>query len=104
VLGPFDASGDCGRVSPRGAGFQALPEKQTQIVRVAAVVVEDPAAELTEIGGLFNGERNCAREGVHGVNGSDFSMQYCWLIRVVDGWITEIIGFYDSKKMNDLFA
>lgn len=43
-------------------------------------------------------------EGVRGVNGADFSMQYCWLIRVVAGQITEIIGFYDSKKMLDLFA
>lgn len=56
---------------------------------------------------LVDGEWATVRfrtEGVRGVNGSDCSMQYCWLIRVVDGWITEIIGFYDSKKMNDLFA
>ncbi|MCT9113452.1 nuclear transport factor 2 family protein [Streptomyces mirabilis] len=43
-------------------------------------------------------------EDVHGRNGADFSMQYCWLTRVVDGRITEIIGFYDTKKMIDLFA
>ncbi|WP_274911089.1 nuclear transport factor 2 family protein [Streptomyces sp. WZ-12] len=42
--------------------------------------------------------------GVHGHNGADFSMQYCWLIRVVDDRIVEITGFYDTKKMIDLFA
>jgi ketosteroid isomerase-like protein len=41
---------------------------------------------------------------VRGVNGTDFSMEYCWLIHVVDGRITEIRGFYDTKKMNDLFT
>ncbi|WP_236795015.1 nuclear transport factor 2 family protein [Amycolatopsis sp. GM8] len=41
---------------------------------------------------------------VRGTNGTDFSMQYCWVIRVVAGRITEITGFYDTKKMNDLFA
>lgn len=42
--------------------------------------------------------------GVKGKNGSDFSMQYNWLVRVVDGKILEVIGFYDQTKMNNLFA
>ncbi|AJR24195.1 hypothetical protein TZ53_11125 [Sphingobium sp. YBL2] len=42
-------------------------------------------------------------EDVSGKNGKDFSMTYCWLIRVADRRIVEIIGFYDQKKMIDLF-
>ena len=42
--------------------------------------------------------------GVRGKNGSDFSMQYVWLIRVVEDTIVEVIGFYDQKRMFDLFA
>jgi uncharacterized protein len=56
---------------------------------------------------LVDGEWATVRfrtEGVRGHNGADFSMQYCWLLRVVDGRIVEIVGFYDTKKMVDLFA
>ncbi|WP_275559413.1 nuclear transport factor 2 family protein [Streptomyces sp. 5-6(2022)] len=56
---------------------------------------------------LVDGEWATVRfrtEGVRGKNGADFSMEYCWLIRVVDDRIVEIIGFYDTKKMLDLFA
>ncbi|GAA1931008.1 nuclear transport factor 2 family protein [Streptantibioticus ferralitis] len=56
---------------------------------------------------LVDGEWATVRfrsEGVRGHNGADFSMQYCWLIRVIGDRIVEIIGFYDTKKMIDLFA
>ena len=56
---------------------------------------------------LVDGEWACMRfrtEGVRGVNGTDFSMQYSWWLRVREGVITEIIGFYDTKKMIDLFG
>ena len=42
--------------------------------------------------------------GAKGYNGVDFSMSYCWLMRVENGKVTEVIGFYDQKKMCDLFA
>jgi uncharacterized protein len=42
-------------------------------------------------------------EDVRGKNGADFSMQYNWLIRVVGGRIVEVVGFYDQKKMHDVF-
>jgi uncharacterized protein len=42
--------------------------------------------------------------GVRGKNGSDFSMHYVWLIRVVEEEVVEVVGFYDQKKMHDLFA
>ncbi len=41
---------------------------------------------------------------VKGHNGVDFSMSYCWLMRVEDGKIVEVVGFYDQKKVCDLFA
>ena len=37
-------------------------------------------------------------------NGLDFSMEYCWLMKVEGEKIVEVSGFYDSKKMCDLFA
>ena len=36
--------------------------------------------------------------GARANNGLDFSMEYCWLIRVQDQKIVEVVGFYDSKK------
>lgn len=42
--------------------------------------------------------------GAKGKNGTDFSMQYCWVMRVVDQKFVEVIGFYDQKKVSDLFA
>lgn len=41
--------------------------------------------------------------GAKAVNGVDFSMEYCWLMRVVDERIVEVSGFYDARKMCDLF-
>ena len=40
---------------------------------------------------------------VRAKNGADFSMQYLWLIRVVQQKIVEVVGFYDQKKMHDIF-
>ncbi|KAK5687219.1 hypothetical protein LTS10_001357 [Elasticomyces elasticus] len=42
--------------------------------------------------------------GARGRNGTDFSMQYCWIVRVQDDKIREVVGFFDSKKMIDLFS
>ena len=41
--------------------------------------------------------------GAKAHSGLDFSMEYCWLMRVEDDRIVEVVGFYDSKKMCDLF-
>lgn len=43
-------------------------------------------------------------EGLVVQNGIDFSMQYCWLLKVDSERIVRVIGFYDQKKMYDLFA
>ena len=42
-------------------------------------------------------------EGARALNGLDFSMEYCWLMRVENDKVVEVVGFYDSKKMCDLF-
>jgi ketosteroid isomerase-like protein len=39
-----------------------------------------------------------------GHNGTDYTMTYCWLMRVEDGLIREVIGFYDQVKVTALFA
>ena len=42
--------------------------------------------------------------GVIAVNGADFSMTYSWVMRVEAEKIVEVIGFYDQKKILDIFA
>jgi uncharacterized protein len=42
--------------------------------------------------------------GAKGKNGADFSMDYCWVFRLIDGAIAEIWGYYDTGKMIDLFG
>ncbi|MET3860823.1 ketosteroid isomerase-like protein [Dietzia sp. 2505] len=39
-----------------------------------------------------------------GVNGSDYTLDYCWIVHVENDRITEVIGFYDQTKVNELFA
>jgi uncharacterized protein len=39
-----------------------------------------------------------------GKNGTDYSMRYCWLIRIVAGRVAEVVGYYDTQKVVELFA
>ena len=43
-------------------------------------------------------------QGGRGKNGTDYSMLYCWIMRVVDEKIHEVVGFYDQNKVAELFA
>lgn len=43
-------------------------------------------------------------ENVEALNGMDFGMEYCWLLKVQADKIVEVVGFYDQKKLHDLFA
>ena len=38
--------------------------------------------------------------GGKGKNGADFSMDYCWVFRLIDGAIAEIWAYYDTGKMS----
>ncbi|WP_319517739.1 hypothetical protein [uncultured Martelella sp.] len=38
-----------------------------------------------------------------GKNGADFSMDYCWLMRIKDNFVKELWGYYDTGKMTRLF-
>jgi uncharacterized protein len=44
--------------------------------------------------------------GVGGIgrNGADYTLQYCWVVRVVDDLVREVVGYYDQVKVNELFA
>lgn len=75
-------------LKPLGEKLETMP-----IPRVERMIVDGEWASV-----LFR------TEGVRGKNGADFSMQYCWIIHVVDNLIVEITGFYDQKKMIDIFA
>jgi ketosteroid isomerase-like protein len=43
-------------------------------------------------------------EGGLGHNGTDYNMRYCWVVRVVDDRIVEVVGYYDQTKVVALFA
>lgn len=98
----FTATGD----SPLAGHYASKAEYQARILdrlheRLATSV--RPALEQMAVDGEW-GVLRFRSEGVLGKNGADFSMQYTWWLRVVDGRITEIIGFYDTHKMHALFA
>ena len=38
-----------------------------------------------------------------GRNGTDYTLQYCWVIRVVNDLVREVVGYYDQVKVNELF-
>jgi ketosteroid isomerase-like protein len=39
-----------------------------------------------------------------GRNGTDYNMRYCWVIRVQDGLVCEVIGYYDTRAVTQLFS
>ncbi len=98
----FTATGD----SPVAGRYTSKAQYQEKVLarlheRLATPL--KPAIEQV----LVDGEWATVRfrtEGVRGHNGADFSMQYCWVLRVVDSTIVEIIGFYDTAKMVALFS
>jgi uncharacterized protein len=64
-----------------------------------------PRAEVLRI--LADGEWAVVEfRGVGGVgrNGTDYSLQYCWVVRVVDDEVREVVGYYDQTKVAELFA
>lgn len=47
---------------------------------------------------------NWHSEGVKGKNGADYDMSYVWIMRIAEGKIVEVIGFYDGAKVTAVFA
>jgi ketosteroid isomerase-like protein len=98
----FTATGD----SPLGGRYTSKAEYQEKVLaRLHERLATPLRPTIEQI--LVDGEWATVRfrtVGVRGHNGADFSMQYCWILRVVDETITEIIGFYDTAKMVALFS
>jgi uncharacterized protein len=42
--------------------------------------------------------------GGPGKNGTDYNMRYCWAMRVNDGLVREVVGYYDTAKVAELFS
>ena len=91
--------------SPLAGRYEGKREYITKVLDPLHARLEDsPRTELERM--TVEGEWAAVQfrsKGARGRNGADFSMQYCWLMRVVDERITEVVGFYD-QKMYDLFA
>ena len=67
-------------------------------------LVRWPRANVTRI--LADGEWAVVEfHGVGGLgrNGTDYTLQYCWVVRVVDDLVREVVGYYDQVKVNELF-
>ena len=75
--------------------YRPLDERLTRWPRpqVLRILVDGQwgLVEFSGVGGL-------------GRNGTDYSMRYCWLLRVVDGKVREVVGYYDQGKVAELFA
>ena len=55
---------------------------------------------------VVDGDTACVQfhgEGGVGKNGANFDMRYCWVIRLRDGLIAHVTGYYDAVKMTALF-
>jgi uncharacterized protein len=46
---------------------------------------------------------NWHSEGVRGKNGANYDMSYAWSMRVEEGKIVEVIGWYDGAKVTAVF-
>lgn len=46
---------------------------------------------------------NWHSEGCRGKNGVNYDMTYAWTMRVEEGQIVEVIGFYDGQKVAAVF-
>ena len=42
--------------------------------------------------------------GGRGTNGTDYTIRYCWVMRVEDDLVREVVGYYDQSKVAELFA
>lgn len=75
--------------------YRRLDEKLASWPRptVERIVAEGDwgAVQFTSTGGL-------------GKNGTDYNMRYCWVIHVEADRVTEVIGYYDTAMVRDLFA
>ncbi|MEF2070337.1 nuclear transport factor 2 family protein [Consotaella aegiceratis] len=98
----FNAMGQ----SPISGRYEGKDIYRTQVLeRLHERIAQSP--KLTPISMLVDGEMACVRfqsRGGVGVNGADFSMDYCWVFHILDGGIKEIWGYYDTAKMIALFA
>ncbi|KAK3048880.1 hypothetical protein LTR09_009775 [Extremus antarcticus] len=94
--------------SPLSGRYEGKQVYQTQVLdKIYERLEEPPTRILDRI--LVDGEWATVHfhsVGVRGKNGADFSMDYCWIIKVdlERREVVEVVGFYDSKKMWDLFA
>lgn len=61
-----------------------------------------PTVERIVAEGEWGTVQFTSRDGL-GKNGIEYNMRYCWAIRVIDNHVDEVIGYYDTTKVNALF-
>lgn len=91
--------------SPLSGRYEGKKIYKTQVLdRLHGRLAKGP--QLTPLLILTDGDMACVRfqsRGGKGQNGTDFSMDYCWVFHIVDEKIKEIWGYYDTGKMIALF-
>jgi uncharacterized protein len=92
--------------SPISGTFHGLREYAEKVYRPLdehLAVWPKPIVERIVAEGEWGAVQFRSVDGV-GRNGTDYSMQYCWVIHVVDEKIIEVIGYYDQEKVAQLFT
>ncbi|KIW81812.1 hypothetical protein Z517_04838 [Fonsecaea pedrosoi CBS 271.37] len=89
------------------SGKQVYIDKVLTPLRDVLVILPVPIVEHIFVDGDW-ATVNWRSEGVFGKNGANYDMQYAWLMRTeLDDTdarkIVEVIGFYDSVKVNAVF-
>lgn len=92
--------------SPISGVFRGLPAYVDGVYRpLDARLLRWPDPVVERI--TAEGDRGVVEfRGVGGVghNGCDYSMRYCWSMRVEGGLVREVVGYYDQSKVHELFA
>ena len=92
--------------SPVSGVYHGLAEYTDGVYRKLDAVLESwPQPHVERI--IAEGEWGVVEfssTGGRGKNGVDYNMRYCWLMRVENDHVTEVVGYYDTSKVEALFS
>jgi uncharacterized protein len=91
--------------SPLAGRYASKQAYLTQVLGPIRERLAPPPRPVVD-GILIDGDQVCMRfhgEGGRGKNGADFNMEYCWIMKLRDGKIVEVVAYFDSVKLTALF-
>lgn len=91
--------------SPVSGVFHGKPEYIAKVYRALDERLESwPSPKVERI--IAQGDWGIVEftsTGGRGHNGTDYNMRYCWVMRRSGEQIVEVIGYYDTAKVTELF-